>query len=167
MSRTQEKALATCDGVIEIAKNEMLVRGNYITGIVDDKLKQQGAICGGRQACLVGSLYLAHGVPEMFGPFFSFSASKRENHMRYRPALRLAYYAINEAAHRRMKVTNPDKLARLTRRYGVPDEGWGEFFFETFLRSRPNAVVLAEVVQVIRSAKRLIRSGAVTPRGVR
>jgi hypothetical protein len=110
MSRTQEKALATCDGVIEIAKNEMLVRGNYITGIVDDKLKQQGAICGGRQACLVGSLYLAH---------------------------------------------------------GVPDEGWGEFFFETFLRSRPNAVVLAEVVQVSRSAKRLIRSGAVTPRGVR
>lgn len=164
------KALETCDGVINIAKNEQLVQGQYLTDVRNPKLAESGAICGGHQACLVGSLYIANGIPisEMLGWGFSFSWYTRESFMKNKPALRLAYAAINEASLRRMVKVNETRLNNLARRHGFdrygigPVQGWGEFFFETFLALKPRKVVMAEVIQVTRNAKRLIKTKAVT-----
>jgi hypothetical protein len=52
------------DDMTEIVKNDMLVRGQYVSNkIVDHDLYNSGAICRGRQACAVGSMWLAAGVP--------------------------------------------------------------------------------------------------------
>lgn len=172
----QHKALDTCDGVIEIAKNEMLVRGTYLTGILKPDMAREGSICGGRKACLVGSMYLAHGVRgDIEDMSMSFDSRKAE--MRNRPGLRLAYQAINEAALRRAEKINAEVVRRerrknhrdtyRTRPYhatndGSPEEGWGEWFFESFLRRRTTFdETREEVIRVTRHAKRLIKSGVV------
>lgn len=167
----QHKALDTCDGVIQIAENEMLTRGTYLTSVVRPKMAREGAVCGGRRACLVGSMYLAHGgfkdIEEM-----GMSMDARGREMRNRPGLRLAYRAINEAALRRAEkinagVVNRERSRNYSDHYhdtddGSPEEGWGEWFFETFLRHRTSfKQTREEVILVARNAKRLIKSGAV------
>lgn len=53
---------AVLDGIIEIAENEMVRFGVYVSrGVVSRALADSGAVCGGRVACLVGAAYLAGG----------------------------------------------------------------------------------------------------------
>lgn len=85
-------------GVIEIASNEMLIRGTYLTSdVVRPDLAETGALCGGRQACAVGSLFLAARVLREDIGFFA-DMDERVDFMSDRPALAQAYAALNEAA---------------------------------------------------------------------
>lgn len=60
---TRKKALSALRGTIQIAENEMTTRGAYIRPNAKPALADTGAVCGGHQACAVGSLFLAGGVP--------------------------------------------------------------------------------------------------------
>jgi hypothetical protein len=58
----QDDAIKILDGIEEIARNQMLVRGLYITDeVVRPDLAEAHSICGGRQACMVGSMWIAAG----------------------------------------------------------------------------------------------------------
>lgn len=170
--KTVAKALDTCDGVIEIAKNEMLVQGDYVSStIMNHELKAKGSVCGGRQACLVGSEYLAYGVRMFAEDFPGFSYHTREDFMRNRPGLRLAYRAINEAAHRYAIRHWPkyvkDEIADFSHQWEdstTPNEGWGEWFFEDLCKH--NHIDYDEtrqhVIKIVRNAKSLIRAEVIT-----
>lgn len=157
----KDKALANCDGVIKIAQNEMLLQGEYITGVVSEKLRANGSICGGRQACLVGSMFLAHGrLPKDIDYVFSVSSwsgeMNRFDYMATRPALKLTYDAFNEAASRLLqRQYDMDPTAE-------PEQGWGEFYFETTLADEEHNVIREKVISLARDAKKLIKSGAVS-----
>lgn len=166
------KALDTCDGVIEIAKNEMLIPGEYIsTDIVDPGLKAKGAVCGGHHACLVGSEYLAYGVRINAKDFPGFSWYLRKEFMRNRPGLRLAYDAINEAAHRyalkHWRRYVEDEITDFSHQWDnptTPNEGWGEWFFEDLCKHNQIDYdeVRRHVVLIVQNAKVFIEAGAVT-----
>lgn len=161
----QEKALNTLDGVIKIADNEMLIQGDYVTAeIVNPELAKKGAVCGGRKACLVGSTYLAHGVKVWREDGGLFETWRRDDFMRTRPALRLAYEALNEAALRLIKREHRDVIAEWSYDgigLSEPSQGWGEYFFERVLENESHNTIREQVTRVARSAKRLIRSGVV------
>lgn len=102
---TKEKALAALDNMETIVLAEMLVRGEYLELQVSHP-ERSGAICGGRRACAIGSLYIGAGVRISRYKVGSFSyaqlpgvnESERKSFMRHRPHLRLAYDALNESA---------------------------------------------------------------------
>lgn len=155
----QEKALKNCDGVIEIANNEMLIQGDYVTHRVEnEELARQGSICGGHQACLVGSIYIAHGVKpwrESSG-VDGWGVEARGVFMSTRPALQLTYDAFNRAAFE--TIGNPDEDYDLDR----PDANWAEWFFETYLEGSSHNAIRRQVIGVANRAKELIREGVVT-----
>ena len=113
---TIEKAVTALDNMKEIVKNDMLEQGVYVTEeVVNEKLAEQGAICGGHRACAVGSLWIGYGI-RLEGPqgekelpgtndsrAYDWQSGRREpserqEFLRTRPGLRLAYDALNEAA---------------------------------------------------------------------
>lgn len=189
--RTTRKALRVCDGVISIAANEMLVQGTYVTEhVANQELKERGAICGGRKACLVGSMYLSHGdlptkeeANERYGHsgFWAgiFRPPYRPEYMADRPALKLAYDAFNTAAYEIMlsepwtrefetEEYDDDEGEYVTARIEIdvssqhePSEGWGEYFFEIVLKSEEDYFVRGQVIRVAENAKDLIQTGAV------
>lgn len=170
-TKAQDKALDTCDGVIEIAKSEMLTHGFYVSDVVNLKRKKAGAICGGRQACLVGSEYLAYGVKINDEAFPGFSSYYRKDFMRNRPGLRIAYAAINEAARRYAlkgwREYVEEEFANTADQWDdptTPDEGWGEWFFEDLCKynSIPYDETRKHIIQIVRNAKRLIKSGVIS-----
>lgn len=56
-------ALRALIGLEEIEANQMMKRGFYLTDqVVNPLLAKAGAVCGGHQACYVGSLWLGAGV---------------------------------------------------------------------------------------------------------
>src|ERR1044072_1662169 len=64
IARTDEfRAVWTLNRMREIVLNEMLMHGEYSTAVVDERRAEEGAVCGGRRACAVGSLWIAYGVP--------------------------------------------------------------------------------------------------------
>lgn len=176
----EKKALDTCDGVIVMAQAEMLRQGVYVTrDIIDRERERDGSICGGRQACLVGSIFLAYGVPwgdidfEGHIPSF-FSAENRESYMADKPALELAYTAFNQAAFEIVEREYGERLDydydwdedkdcyMPTDRLEVPPEGWGEYFFEKVLGDEGSReTVQLEVIRLANRAKELIQSGLV------
>lgn len=107
----KSQALAILDGVDEINQNEMLASGTYVTGKVYDRgLEKQGAVCQGRRACMVGAAFLAEAnlngrhIPEQH----MMEESGRTQYMADRPALRLAYRALGEAAEKRLRLPTTD-----------------------------------------------------------
>lgn len=145
------KALDDLDGLISIAEREQLQQGIYVSHNIDQELKNEGAICGGRQACLVGSLYLAHGVKaEKTGSKTSWynyykgdwerdeagdmvyideyelpgvDPDNRDEFMQKRAALRLAYQYLNLAAHNYIKKNHKDEYDVLIEDF---DNAWSE-----------------------------------------
>lgn len=60
---TKVEAVAILDRMLEVVDNDMLARVGYVSStIVRPDLAEQGAVCGGHNACAIGSLYLAAGV---------------------------------------------------------------------------------------------------------
>lgn len=60
LTKDQEMALKTLDNMEEIVRNEMMRHVGYLGDEVDATLAESGAICGGLQACAIGSMILAH-----------------------------------------------------------------------------------------------------------
>lgn len=92
----------------EIVRNEMLDYGYYVSDEIErPDLAEIGAVCGGRRACAVGSLYLAAGIKpivreyddEPIARLPGTDPSERLMFMMTRPALRTAYEALNDAAN--------------------------------------------------------------------
>lgn len=108
-THTRDKALATLNGMAEIVRNEMVRRGVYVTAeIVNPDLREQGAICGGRQACAIGSAYLAAGVrpkrdEDDYLVLPGVEQRERDDFLRHRPGLRVALAALNEEAEAYIK----------------------------------------------------------------
>lgn len=165
------KALSNIDGVIEIARHEQLRQGRYIFNEVNEKLKNEGAICGGHQACLVGSLWISHGVKSTASEFWGSTelelpgVGDRINFMRNRPALRLSYNYINDAALRYIKKNFAKWYERYENEVEIDyreavddnDSGWGETLFEEVLMGKSKRVVRDHVIKVCNNAKRALR----------
>lgn len=95
-------AIETLRNMRTIAENEMMVQGIYISDDVDDALRDEGAICGGHQACAIGSLWLAYGIKPVSGDIGVFLPDVSEG-ARFRildrePELGIALDALNVEA---------------------------------------------------------------------
>lgn len=65
LTQVQNDAIKILDGIEEIARRDMLIRGTYITPVLNEELAAAGTICGGRQACMLGSMWIAAGFTVM------------------------------------------------------------------------------------------------------
>jgi hypothetical protein len=94
------EALAILDRFQQIVDNEALVRGLYVTPVVAPARIDKA--CGGRNACAIGSLWLAAGVAPVFrdGTWdLPGTVRGRAKFLEDQSAsLRLAYGVLNEAA---------------------------------------------------------------------
>lgn len=104
--RTVDQALNALDGMYQIVEKEMVVKGHYVTGVVDEALASAGAICNGRKYCAIGSLWAGHGVRAVKDPWAEWGwnlpgvneGAERDEFLENRHGLRLAYNSLNEAA---------------------------------------------------------------------
>lgn len=162
---TQEKAILAIERMEEVIRNEMLVRGTYLTPtVVDQKLAEAGAVCGGRKACAIGSLYLGYGVKLDLvyeddhdeGSTYELPGvgqGEREDFMRRRPALKLAYDELNAAADRYIaKADHATKFRITSAAFTSSLEG----LFEAGLAGLDYTGTRKELLKVTRSAKRAI-----------
>jgi len=101
------EALAILDRMQTMVDNEMVAHVGYVNEyVVRPDLKEAGAICGGRNACVVGSLWLAAGakprkVQGEWGEIVELPGvepGKRKGYLSRKPELKLAYRALNDAA---------------------------------------------------------------------
>lgn len=90
------KALATIDGMAEINDAEMMHPGTYVTDVVRPERKH--AICGGREACLIGSMFLAYGVRAGEAETYSPAGALRRDYLDRHPDLGVVYDVLNEVA---------------------------------------------------------------------
>lgn len=152
--KIRDKALDTLTGMSQIVKNEMLIRGEYVTPVRNRKLADEGAICGGRKACAIGSLWIAAGVK--VEPQGALGArlpgiydSQRPGFLRRRPGLRLAYEALNEAAEE--YAVEHNKVATIKRsHFDSP--------IEALFESRAAKIGRPELLSLINVAKRKVRA---------
>jgi hypothetical protein len=162
-----EQALDALNKMSLIVRNDMLMRGEYLTpDIVDYELAKKGAICGGHKACAVGSLYLAAGVRrerrELAWSLPGAYPHERPYFMASRPALRVAYEALNAAAERYCGRHGID-LDNYTRYDAMTNEaGMLERLFEATYVGTDDVVIDAavELPKIINSAKRALRRQA-------
>lgn len=159
---TEEQAVEILDRMAEIAEREMLVSGNYVDPFYIDP-KMGGAVCGGRKTCAVGSLFVAGGAEvEVNRGEFRLPAANpgnRDDYLADRPALRLAYDALNDAAACYAERTG----VRLDRSFEAPVEALfeGELGdpFDCSEGSPARSAAAHELVGVIRDAQRGIAGG--------
>lgn len=163
-----DDALRTLDGIRQITKNEMLIHGEYVTDNVrNKKLAAEGAVCGGRKACLVGSAYIAYGVPLQITEHYDYWREKtvervelpgigdkrnRAGFRRYRPGLRLAMEALNDAAERKLATLSERRQRAI--RENVDDGIYpdlAESLFET-----GKGLNREDVLKLVTQAKRIV-----------
>lgn len=104
---TKRKALETLDNMRLIVKRGRLKHEGYVSEIVDEKLHQSGAICDGRNYCMLGTAWVAYGVKltadswedDLPGVSQGF---RRDDFLAHRPGLKLVYDALNQAARVRL-----------------------------------------------------------------
>lgn len=167
---TIEKAVKALDNMKEIVKNDMLEQGVYITeSVVDQRLAEQGAICGGRKACAIGSLYIGYGIrPDIEDGYAKLPGvddtryywtggpnkpSERESFLKTRPGLRLAYDALNDAADK--FVEKRDDIDE-----GDLDDTFTASIEALFEGTYGEKVHRKDMLQIINNAKRSILSKA-------
>jgi hypothetical protein len=163
-AKAVEKAIGALDGVIQIARNDMLVQGHYLSSdTVNEDLAKKGSICRGHTACFVGSLFV--GSRASFKQLLEedpFGVWERKDFMNRRPHLKLAYEAANAAAKRYIDRT-PELRSSIRGRVTEPDEGWAEALFEGgFINrgydyDRYQNYVRREMIKVCQSAKAAIK----------
>jgi hypothetical protein len=101
---TLYSAEETLDRMAEIVRAEMTVRLSYVGSIVRPDLAESGAICGGRQHCAIGALWVAHGVPYLRDAddddvdLPGVAQSERLDFLDRDPELALAHDALGAAA---------------------------------------------------------------------
>lgn len=98
---TKVKAIAALEGMRQIVRREMVVAGRYVEDDVSNP-RLTKAICGGRKHCAIGSLWAGGGIKarvEDWGHDLpGADQDERDEFLRHRPALRLAYDSLNAAA---------------------------------------------------------------------
>lgn len=161
---TIEKAVRALDNMKVIVKNDMLEQGVYLTEeVVDPKLAERGAVCGGHKACAVGSLWLGYGI-KMQGPkderilpgvyvntYGSEDLVDRDTFLKSRPGLKLAYDALNEAA---------DKFIDKNDLENDLDHSFGAKIEALFEGTYDEKVHRKDMLQIINNAKRNILAAA-------
>lgn len=161
-STTETKAIETLDRMRQIVKNDMLTRGEYVTQkVVDKKLAEEGAVCRGRKACAIGSLWLAYGVEleNDWGTHMSLPGTEEPAYYaRNRPALKAALNALNAEAEAFIE-KNPAVLRSFSRRsmgeaFDQPIEQLFEGAYGTKLVDRDT------MLKLITGAKRRVRRAA-------
>jgi hypothetical protein len=160
--RTIDQANKALDGLEVIVRNERFVHGEYITQDVDPM--HSGAACKGHKACLLGSLWIGAGVPikrfahsrAAFLPGLT-DGAPRDEFLRYRPGLRLAFDALNTAADRRIARLSPYKQNLImVRARGLcrewPSSAEGLFECEKLGRT--------DLLRLIASARKIVNDAA-------
>lgn len=164
--KTVDKAIDVLDGIREITKNEMLVARQYVSqDIVDPELAAEGAICGGRNACLVGSAYLAAGI-KLKKDDMGFvdlpgigDADDRARFRKNRPGLRVAMDALNEAALARIEKLPEDEQNYVLYEGIVSIENEGDAA-ECLFENTPIHANREDILKLVTEAKRIIRRKA-------
>lgn len=151
---TDSKAEAAAEvlrGVCEIAENEMLVRQTYITeGITNEALAEAGAVCGGRQACLVGAVALA--------ATDSYAEADALIHEILRVEGDWQDRLSNEAAEAALEALDAEAIDRLSPLPGAAAKaalGWpheAEGYFETYLEGTSYAETRKAVIELATAA---------------
>lgn len=168
---TIDRAHAILDGVVQISENEQLIHGEYLTPyVVNEDLAKRGAICGGHQACLIGSVALSatrnpeqadniiavlNFAPRNLEDAFSENVKERIEEsrkvLRNRVPLRLAMAALNaEAVDRLRRVRS---VRRAEAREALDWENPAEGFFETYLNGLSQAATHRAIVSLVEGAK--------------
>lgn len=169
----RQEALDALSGMNSVVRNDMLVRGEYLTDfVVDDGLAKKGAVCNGHQACAVGSLWLGAGVKlkgsAEYGRYLPGvdSGYTRTKFLSRKPGLKLAYDAMNEACDRYCERNGIDLDGREAPdgeiQVMTPEVGSMERLFEaTYVDPAAEDDVplldLAELPKIIKSAREAIR----------
>lgn len=148
----KQKALDALDGMAQIVKNEMLVRGEYLTSeVVNESLAAKGAICGGHKACAIGSLWLGYGVKMEGMPGLrelpGTDEEERKAFTRTRPALRAALNHLNAAA----AAFAEKNSITLTKSWDDPIEGLFEGYYG-------RKIDRTDLLRVVNNAKRRVRA---------
>lgn len=98
---TKNQAIKALEGMRTIVHHEMLMRGAYVDNEISNP-RLKGAICGGRKHCAIGSLWVGAGVKPQILPHGidlpGTGSEERDEFLRPRHGLRLAYDKLNEAA---------------------------------------------------------------------
>lgn len=144
---TIDEAIEVLEGVIELAEKEQLLQGRYVS-----------SICGGRKACLIGSLFLvAHAEPQVFRGVSTLVEAHegfRDTFMADRPGLKLAYEALNTEAELYAYEHNLD----LTPGYDEEDfHSAAEALFEVGLKGMDYDEIRDHVITVCRNAQRALQ----------
>ena len=108
-SADRERALGVLAGMREIAEAEMMVRGLYLH---PQATANGPAICGGHQACAVGSLWLAAGAQRVVAGSWTLPGillGERNEHLAGDHGLALAFAAANEAAAEFLDAHQPER----------------------------------------------------------
>lgn len=150
--KTKQQAIDALNGMATIVRAEMVEQGIYISEEIVDP-DRADAICGGRKACAIGSLWLGGGIkPDILeGPSGEIwdvrlpgtEQSDRNDFLHPRHGLRVAYNALNESAEAYMERHNPS----LDTQFDAPIER----LFEG------GDVQKDDLLKIIRSAKERIR----------
>lgn len=157
-AEVRAEAVKIFEGMEQIIRNEMLVRGVYITEeVVDPALAKSGAICGGHQACMVGSMWIAADVrmerdDEGFLDLPGVAAGRvRNEFLAERPALRLAYETMNELSRQFAEEHNLMK-------YVDYREAWGmmEGLYESHSHDFKPLVTDEELLEMLEKAKAVV-----------
>lgn len=149
---TRAKALSALEGMREIVRREMLTTGFYVDEEVSNP-RLLGALCGGRKHCAIGSLWVGAGIKAKIDEKGVFSLPgtpewDRNEFLRRRPGLRVAYEQINLAA---------DDFAE---KYGYdleipPYRAPVEALFETYYE---NDLTKQDLLKIISAAKRKVKA---------
>lgn len=168
-AKDKKAALQALDGIIEIAKNDMLRQGVYLTDEVkNQELKKAGAVCGGKQACLYGSLWVSAGYRRVGSDrlLYGVASKKRERYMKDKPALKIASDALEQAAKRR--IVQLDRESRDDIEYMAEmhfNNSFAEAYFESDVVRLPKVEWASEdnpkadpkkIISLVRSAKKIV-----------
>lgn len=166
---TKDRANHILDGVVTISENDQLIHGEYVTSrIVKPELAAQGAICGGHQACLVGSVAIAslrrfdrandawlaiqairHGLHTDPTNYWFEDYEEERKYINRRPALKLAMTALNEAAEAILAAKRQTPKVRDARSHPTPAEG----YFEVYLSGASKPKTHAAIVDLVEGAR--------------
>lgn len=156
--RTRTKALSALDGMRSIVRREMAAPGNYVSNDVI-RPELEGALCGGRTHCALGSLWAGYGIKlertyhdDVFMP--GVIECDRPRFLRNRPGLRAAYEALNASAAAFAEKHGMD-LREPTGRQCLVFESAAEHLFEGYYGS---SLTKRDLLAVIASAKRKIKA---------
>lgn len=149
---TRKQALKALDGMREIVRAEMLIRGEYVEEGISNPARAN-SLCGGRRHCAVGSLWTGAGVKlRKKGPFVCLpgvNQHERGDFLLKRHGLRTAYIALNSAAK---KFAEKHHIRLDHSSFAAPIEALFEGNYGN------HAFEKRELLQVIAAAKREVRS---------